>query len=246
VRLLATWCAVFFVVVGEAFAALPRNSVGSPQVKRDSLKGVDINEGTLGPVPQANSLQGKVASDFQLRVNGSCPAGEVIFAINADGTVQCLPVGASGLADVAFSGDYADLVGTPALAAVATSGDYADLTGTPALAAVALTGAWDDLTGIPADIADGDDGESYTAGAGLSLAGTEFSIAGSGVTGSMLASGAVVGGPAGDVEDDSITFHDIAPASVGSGSLAGLPCERRPRRLARTLSVSSIPRYFGN
>jgi hypothetical protein len=220
VRFLAISLTAFFVIAGEALGALPRNSVGSAQVKPNSLKGVDINESKLGPVPQANSLQGKVASDFQLRVTGACDPGEAIFAINADGTVQCLPVGASGLADVAFSGDYADLIGTPSLAAVATSGDYADLSGTPSLAAIATTGAWDDLIGIPADIADGDDGASYTAGAGLTLTGNEFSITGGGINGSMLAPGAVTGGIGGTVADNSINSDDVGPNAVGASELA--------------------------
>jgi hypothetical protein len=220
VRLLAISLTAFLVIAGEAFGALPRNSVGSPQVKPNSLKGADINESKLGPVPQANSLQGKVASDFQLRVTGACDPGEAIFAINADGTVQCLPVGASGLADVAFSGDYADLIGTPSLAPVATTGDYADLTGTPSLAAIATTGDWDDLTDIPADITDGDDGASYTAGAGLTLTGNEFSISGGGVNGSMLAPGAVTGGIGGTVTDNSIDSNDVGPDAVGASELA--------------------------
>lgn len=53
------------------------------------------------------------------------------------------------LADVAESGEYADLTGKPALKPVATSGEYEDLTGTPELAAVATTGAYGDLTGKP-------------------------------------------------------------------------------------------------
>ncbi|MDY7078233.1 MAG: hypothetical protein SXV54_15060 [Chloroflexota bacterium] len=35
---------------------------------------------------------------------------------------------------------------------------------------------WDNLTGVPADLADGDDGITYTAGTGLALAGGQFSI----------------------------------------------------------------------
>ena len=38
---------------------------------------------------------------------------------------------------------------------------------------------WSGLGDIPADIADGDDDTTYTAGAGLTLAGTEFSVSGS-------------------------------------------------------------------
>jgi hypothetical protein len=55
----------------------------------------------------------------------------------------------NGLATVAETGDYADLINAPVLAAVATSGAYADLSGTPALATVATTGDYDDLINKP-------------------------------------------------------------------------------------------------
>ena len=77
----------------------------------------------------------------------------------------------SGLADVAWSGSYNDLVDKPELsrvaetgsyndlidkpnvtenlATVATSGDYNDLIGRPDLKTVATTGSYDDLENIP-------------------------------------------------------------------------------------------------
>ncbi|MFW6184109.1 MAG: hypothetical protein ACOC8X_09950, partial [Chloroflexota bacterium] len=39
--------------------------------------------------------------------------------------------------------------------------------------------SWDNVSGVPADIADGDDDTTYSAGAGLALNGTEFSAQGS-------------------------------------------------------------------
>jgi hypothetical protein len=36
--------------------------------------------------------------------------------------------------------------------------------------------AWADITGVPADLADGDDNTTYTAGAGLTLTGTRFAL----------------------------------------------------------------------
>ena len=57
--------------------------------------------------------------------------------------------GAPSLATVATSGAYADLSGTPSLGKVATSDNYADLTGTPSLATVATSGAYADLSGLP-------------------------------------------------------------------------------------------------
>lgn len=58
-------------------------------------------------------------------------------------------VGAPVLAPVAITGSYASLTGTPALAPVATQGTYQSLTGTPSLAAVATSGRYTDLNSIP-------------------------------------------------------------------------------------------------
>jgi hypothetical protein len=78
-----------------------------------------------------------------------------------DGTNIILVGGGEGgivpnLANVAYTGAYADLVGTPNLATVATSGSYTDLTNVPQdlvhtgdLATVATTGAYTDLIGTP-------------------------------------------------------------------------------------------------
>ncbi|MFL7792378.1 MAG: hypothetical protein AB8I69_09580, partial [Anaerolineae bacterium] len=49
------------------------------------------------------------------------------------------------------------------------------LTATP-YAVYALGAPWDGLTGVPADLLDGDDDTTYTAGMGLVLNGTEFSV----------------------------------------------------------------------
>jgi hypothetical protein len=50
---------MFIVLGGGAYAAfkLPKNTVGSKQVKKDSLKGVDILESSLGQVPSAANAQ---------------------------------------------------------------------------------------------------------------------------------------------------------------------------------------------
>jgi hypothetical protein len=56
-----------------AAAALPRNSVGSPQVKNDSLTGVDIKEATLKEVPNAAKLHGQTPT--QLRYTAKVPSG---------------------------------------------------------------------------------------------------------------------------------------------------------------------------
>ncbi|NJB36021.1 hypothetical protein HCO57_05405, partial [Croceivirga sp. JEA036] len=83
-----------------------------------------------------------------------------------------------------FSGSYADLTDIPTnLDTDSTddfSGAFTDLTGVPINLDIDSTddfsGSFDDLTNVPADIADGDDDTTYTAGAGLNLVGTEFSV----------------------------------------------------------------------
>ncbi|MBI5500286.1 MAG: hypothetical protein HY907_08590 [Deltaproteobacteria bacterium] len=73
---------------------------------------------------------------------------------------------------------------------------------------------WSSLTGVPAGFADGTDdvGPTYTAGAGLSLAGTTLSV--SGVTSAMITDGTIASA---DIADGTITAADIgwpAPATL--------------------------------
>jgi hypothetical protein len=70
------YMALFLALSGTAIAAtqLPKNSVGTKQikkgavnaakVKRDSLTGNQINEASLGKVPEASKLDGKAPADF--------------------------------------------------------------------------------------------------------------------------------------------------------------------------------------
>lgn len=81
-----------------------------------------------------------------LSVNGL--ATPAILQAALDNAAAIAALGGS-LADVAFSGAYADLSGRPSLAGVALSGAYGDLSGRPTLAAVATSGAYGDLSGKP-------------------------------------------------------------------------------------------------
>ena len=89
----------------------------------------------------------------------------------------------------------------------ASTGAYTALTPRQALTATpyaiyASTAPWSGLTGVPAGFADGtDDGSAYTAGTGLSLVGTEFSVTGAPWSG-------LTGVPAGfaDGTDDNTTY----------------------------------------
>jgi hypothetical protein len=45
--------ALFIALGGSAFAALGRNTVGSKQIKNDSVLGIDVRESSLAKVPSA-------------------------------------------------------------------------------------------------------------------------------------------------------------------------------------------------
>jgi hypothetical protein len=69
--------ALVLATSGAGYAAaavtIPRNSVGSPQVRNDSLTGVDIKEGSLREVPNAGKLGGQ--TPVELRYTGKVPSG---------------------------------------------------------------------------------------------------------------------------------------------------------------------------
>ena len=79
---------------GLTAADLRPASVGSSEARDDGLTGVDIDESSLGTVPNADharnsdQLGGRGAAGYQRRVNGTCDAG-AIRAINGVGAVDC-------------------------------------------------------------------------------------------------------------------------------------------------------------
>ncbi|RAJ04619.1 hypothetical protein LV92_04387, partial [Arenibacter echinorum] len=92
------------------------------------------------------------------------------------------------------------------------------------------------LINVPAGFADNTDNDTtYSAGAGLTLTGTTFSvndlagdvsgppnatvIANNAITSSKIAAGAVSGGPGGAIAVNSIRQGDIAPDAIGSSEL---------------------------
>lgn len=77
-------------------------------------------------------------------------------------------------------------------------------------AAAAHTQAWSSLTGVPAGLADGVDNDTtYSAGPGLNLAGTVFSV--SGVTGAMVSDGSL---GSTDIQDGSLIGADLASGTT--------------------------------
>jgi hypothetical protein len=77
---------------------------------------------------------------------------------------------------------------------------------------------WSGITGMPAGFADGIDNDTtYSAGAGLALTGTTFSIATGGVTTAMLADNAVTGAK---LADGAVTSAKIADSAVTDAKLS--------------------------
>jgi hypothetical protein len=87
-------------------------------------------------------------------------------------------------------------------------------------AASAASVPWSGLTGVPLGFLDGlDNDTTYSAGAGLSLNGTQFAIASMGVNSAMLADGAVTGIK---LQDASVTSEKIVASAVTEQKLDNL------------------------
>jgi len=144
-----------FEVAGSTMS--PRQPIGS--VPYATHAGTSATLGTLSE------------SDVQRLVTGSCPPGESIRAINADGTVIC---------EVDDDGDTTYAAGTGMSLAgttfsVDTSAIQSRVSGTCA-AGEKLLGVNADGTVSCGTDADTDTDTTYSAGAGMSLAGTTFSV----------------------------------------------------------------------
>jgi hypothetical protein len=83
--------AVFLAMSGGAYAALKANTVGSKQIKPNSVKGIDVNEATFGQVPSAASAASATTAGT---------ATTAAAATLADG-VAPNAVGAAGIQDPA-------------------------------------------------------------------------------------------------------------------------------------------------
>lgn len=106
--------------------------------------------GGSGAVDSVNGKTGAVTlygSDIAVSTSDSDTIDTELTTIQGD--ISDINTALSGLATVATTGDYSDLLNKPALATVATSGSYNDLINKPSLSAVAISGSYTDLTNKP-------------------------------------------------------------------------------------------------
>lgn len=100
------YTALFVALSGTAFAAasaVPKNSVGTAQLKnravtgakvaKATLTGANIKSSTLGTVPNADRLGGVSAASFQHAITGRCAKGRAVQSVAPQGTVTCQSVG---------------------------------------------------------------------------------------------------------------------------------------------------------
>ncbi len=82
--ILISSAALFMSLGGVGYAAtqLPRNSVGSYQLRNNSVSNTKIVPGSVGIV-RADTRQ------LQVRVSGTCGAGSAIGTVNSNGRVNC-------------------------------------------------------------------------------------------------------------------------------------------------------------
>lgn len=139
-----------FVALGgtglAASSAVPRNSVGTDQLKnravtgakvglhtltganvaKSTLTGFNIKSSTLGLVPNAARVGGLSAASLQRRVTGKCSGGQAIAAVLAAGKVTCQSVitgvtAGTGLTGGGTSGDVSLAVDPTVVQARVTS-----------------------------------------------------------------------------------------------------------------------------
>ncbi len=152
----------------------------------------------LTSVPSAlnsDMLDGEHASAFQKRVSSTCPSGSSISAINENGTVIC----EAGGGIISETDPTVNSLAKTPLSCL--SGQVVKWSGT----------AWE----CAADSNDG--GGTYTAGAGLELTGSTFSVSAGGITDASIT------GPVSEAKIDSALTRDtevlgIVTANDGIGS----------------------------
>jgi hypothetical protein len=142
--------ALFFALGGTSIAAvqaLPRNSVGSPQIKNGSIQKVDISKRTVAGLRGARGPAGSVGPTgptgatgprgaagpagppgLSGYVSGTAPDSTVSVAVGAQGTANSwCPAGTQPLG----GGYFSEATGVPALRTVSAAFTINDVTSAP-------------------------------------------------------------------------------------------------------------------
>ncbi|MCB0347278.1 MAG: hypothetical protein KDD37_00505, partial [Bdellovibrionales bacterium] len=194
----------------EAFGAT--NLGAGSQIYASKMAGNDwlqlrsiIGASGVTATQNANDITLSIDSTYtQRRVTGTCSAGNFITGVNADGTVTCA-ADASGTGTVTSvtAGDTTVTIGgtaaDPTVAVNEGNLTLSNIGGTLATTQLANCGADQILqqngTGTGwtcvAQVVDTDTNTTYSAGSGLDLTGTTFSIPADGVVNTMIADGAI-------------------------------------------------------
>jgi hypothetical protein len=219
----------WYVVVAGAGANLADNTVTSAKIVDGTIVLGDVN-----------------TAQIQARLTGSCAPGSSVRSVDATGAVICEPddntvyTAGAGLALVGTTFSAANGGITSAMIAdgTITSADIldgsiatadildgtvgsADINTAQVQARVGACGAGTSIRSIDATGAvtcEVDDNTTYTAGAGLTLVGTTFSVPNGGITGAMIADGTIASA---DVLDNSLGAIDLAPNAAGSDEIFG-------------------------
>jgi hypothetical protein len=105
--------AIFFALTGGAYAVsrepaklvvnsdLATGSVDTRALASGAVAGPDIHSAAVGP---KKIKLDKLVKYLQTRVNGACPANQLVQGIAADGSVACAPAGSGTVTGVSTSG----------------------------------------------------------------------------------------------------------------------------------------------
>jgi hypothetical protein len=234
--------------IAQAASRQPGTSVIRPhsitgrEVKSGSLPGSDITRGTLPAsalaskgIGQGLLLSGGVLSvnplllsPFQDRVSGTCPAGEAIRVIDANGSVVCQTAAASGV-NALTAGTGIELSPNPIVGSGSIAADMSVLqsrvTGTPcalgaAITDIAQSGAASCQTFVPATAVISTPEFGLNAGTGPELAASgPFSIYAS----CDVASDGII-----SIEAYSAEANSVADVNTGTTMTFGGGAEGQP------------------